>query len=227
MMPQCIIRNLLGDASTHHQGVKTHGQILLDIIISHDNRFYCNLPLCFRYTKRPAPPPPSSEGSVSTFTGDEPAIVQNGRPMSPFLKHDLPISTDSKLNRRYVNPKKAVPANLAHTKLNTRYTNGEMANGNIPNGHVPNGDVRSHGKRHGNAARDKILRKRTPDGYRYSASDASEIGSVKSSADMDQWVDKLFSPVHGNMEDLLDARSLEHKMKGGGDLQVCLAGPGI
>lgn len=188
-----------------------------------DYCFHCII-YCYRYTKgkqqEPAPPTGDSNRSSAEL---------NGRSSSSFSSDDLSISAESKLNRRYVSQNKTLPNDLADSKLNTRY-NESKTNGHI-NGDLSNGDIHPYVKNTyqlagsnshlEHTAKDHILRQKISSKV---ASNSSDFGSVKSTADMDQWVDSLFHQVlNGNLDDLTDAKLLEQKMKGGGELnQVCL-----
>ncbi len=76
----------------------------------------------------------------------------------------------------------------------------------------------------GFATRDQILRKqRSVDGRPFSSSrsDTSEGAfSNRSSGptDMDRWLDNVFDPIlDGDLDELSDGRSLENRMRGGGE----------
>ncbi len=76
----------------------------------------------------------------------------------------------------------------------------------------------------GHASRDHILRKqRSAAGggaFPSNHSDTSEGARSSGPTDMDQWLDNVFDPIldaGGDVDELSDGRSLENRMRGGGD----------
>ena len=73
--------------------------------------------------------------------------------------------------------------------------------------------------------RDQIARKQRA--FSSNRSDTSEGARSSGPTDMDQWLDNVFDPIlDGDLDELSDGRSLENRIRGGGDgvpgvSQVC------
>ena len=171
-------------------------------------------------------PSVSAAGAFLEFAETEASSTVTGPSLGP-----------SRLNQRYAASHGSMP-------------NGSVPNGSMPNGHAPNGHApgSQHAQteateeetyRHYNRYATSIPSEHPPlsqEDVRWkqrisAASGRSLVGarsditmahSTRSGpSDMDRWLDQVFDPVlEPNLDDLSDVRSLENRLRGGGDTAV-------